>query len=160
MHNLKPHAAADWVLAAPFRSHLRWLIDSTGVPWRVIALQAAMPAHQIRHLLLGRGGRPVRRLHRNCAARILAVTPQQVQSLHTTIVPAAAAAARVRRLLSAGVGLEATAAFLGLTLDETRGLAAGRLRTCRRITELRATAACEARQLRYDCEPIDRPIAS
>ncbi|MGC3953993.1 MAG: hypothetical protein QM804_07045 [Propionicimonas sp.] len=42
----------DWVLAAPFRAHLRHLQAATGLPWEVLAWAAGVSPRLVRHLVL------------------------------------------------------------------------------------------------------------
>ena len=69
---------AEWVSAAPFRAHLLRLIQTTGLPWRTIAVLAAVPSVTVDHLLHGRNGRRLTRLQPHLAARLLAMTPASV----------------------------------------------------------------------------------
>ena len=64
--------AHHWLPAAPFRSHVRALIDSSGLPWRAIALEARVPPGVVRTLLLGRDGR-----HHSKIPRLVAQNLQQ-----------------------------------------------------------------------------------
>ena len=59
------------MLAAPFRAHLGWLIDLTGVPWTELAAHARVPPAVVHRLLYGRNGRWPARIPRVHAHRLL-----------------------------------------------------------------------------------------
>lgn len=95
MTMIHPTPTDDWVGAAPFRAHLRHVGEASGQPWQVLALLAGVSLSLADHLLHGRRGRPVRRITRASAARILSLTSEGARSLPTEWVPAD----RVHRLL-------------------------------------------------------------
>lgn len=70
-----------WVKAAPFRALLDRLIDITGLPWRALAHHGRLPPRLVHRLLYGRGGRPLTRIPRDCASRILALDERRLREL-------------------------------------------------------------------------------
>lgn len=94
-----PRAAAgsgdwDWVEAAPFRAHLIWLIEASGVGRHAIAELTGVPARLVDRLL-GPRSRPLRRLPPHFARQLLLLTPRSVAAFRANRVPAD----RVRRIL-------------------------------------------------------------
>lgn len=67
-----------WVEAAPFRAHLRHLIDTTGQPLPVVAEMARISLPDARRLLHGRRGRPVRRISPQTASRLFWLDRRQL----------------------------------------------------------------------------------
>lgn len=67
-----------WVEAAPFRAHLRHLMDATGQPWQVVAEVARISLPDAHRLLHGRRGRPVRRISPQTASRLFWVDRRQL----------------------------------------------------------------------------------
>lgn len=67
-----------WVPAAPFHALLVRLLDLTGLPWLELAEHARVPPNVVRRLLYGdRDGR-LRRIHRDHAARLLALDERRL----------------------------------------------------------------------------------
>ncbi len=128
-----------WVEAAPFRSHLRHLCATSGLPWPVVALQAGLSVRHADALLHGRRGRPLRRLPRPTAARLWALDPAELVSLVRVPVPAEPTARRVEALLLAGLSPRRVCRALGwesarlaalLDAELTAVSAADALRVC------------------------------
>ncbi len=111
-----------WVDAAPFRSHLLHLCDSTGLPWQVLAVRAGLPLRLAEKLIAGRLGL---RLPRADAARILALTAAEVRTLRSASVPAAPTAARLRALIGDGACSAQIGRLLGCTSEHVSALATG-----------------------------------
>lgn len=70
-----PPAGHDWVLAAPFRAHLRHLQAATGLTWEALAQAADVSPSLVRHLALGDNGRYPRRISPLVARQLLELTP-------------------------------------------------------------------------------------
>lgn len=144
MHATIERCDHTWVQAAPFRAHVRHLIDAAGVPWRVIAIAARVPAATVRTLLVGRDGRLRPRISRRSAECLMTVRVDDLQAARFTPVPAA----RTGRMLSAlhqrGLGWEEMAAMLGSDAVTLSRIACGGRRTCPALLELLAQAACGA----------------
>lgn len=64
-----------WVDAAPFRRHVRHLIEATGLSWRLVAAHADVAPRTIRTLLHGRPhtGQPVNRIHIDTARALMSL---------------------------------------------------------------------------------------
>lgn len=103
--------------AAPFRAHLRQLLDLTGLPWPVFALKAGVPPRLVSRLL-NHGGRQLPRLPRDTAIRILGLTDESVAELGRTMVPADDTRDCLRRLLLAGCSIHALAQYCRLPHTE------------------------------------------
>lgn len=136
-----------WVQAAPFRAHVRHLIDATGIPWRAVAIAARVPPASVRTLLAGREGRLRPRISRRTAECLMAVRVDDLREARFIPVPAA----RTGRMLSAlrrqGLSWEELAAMLGTDAVTLARIAAGGRRTCPALLELLAEAACGAHQV-------------
>lgn len=102
-----------WVCAAPFRAHLQSLCAGTRLPWQVVALHAGLSVRAADALLHGRDGRPVRRLARDSALRLLAASDATVADLYRTWVDGASTARRLAHLVARGVPLASLAGAAG-----------------------------------------------
>ncbi|WP_300077881.1 hypothetical protein [Propioniciclava sp.] len=107
-----PHA---WVEAAPFAAHLARLAASTGFPVAWIAVHVGLPVTLAARLLGEDDGRPVRRLPRHFAARLLALDAEALGLAARVSVPAARTAQHLAELRGRGGDLRALAAQLGTT---------------------------------------------
>lgn len=116
----------DWVPAAPFRAHLNHLVQHTGLPWQVIALDAGVPIALAGTLLHGRGGRPLARIPRGYGAGLLRVTVESAAALRRTWVDAGPTADRLAELARHHITPEALPAGLGLAPTVLAEVAAGR----------------------------------
>ena len=130
----------DWVLAAPFRAHLRQLQAATGLPWPVLALAAGVSPALVRHLVLGHRGRQLRRLCPVSARRLLRMDAARLAGLATEWVPAAATAERVARLLAAGCDPEALARWCRVSPSHLVALT--QAQRCTRLVAFLVEAAC------------------
>lgn len=119
--------AADWrwVAAAPFRAHLRNLQSETELPWRALAGHAGVPDRVVRSLLLGRGGRPVRRIAPHYARRLLRLHPGELQLRLKDLVPSDTARHCAHLLLGDGWSPTDLAAVAELTRPEMDTLLLG-----------------------------------
>lgn len=147
LRSLGADAGAHWVLATPFRAHLRHLGRTTGVPWRALAIAAGVEPTLVRALLHGRGGRPLKRLHPEAARRLLELTPRSVDALRHRRVVAVEVPRRLRDLRSAGVGTEELASWLQLPRQEVLALLEGSSPCCTELTAVLTEALWNARGL-------------
>lgn len=133
----------DWVLAAPFRAHLRQLQAASGLPWGVLALAAGVSPALVRHLVLGNRGRRPHRLSPESARRLIGLDGAQLARLGTEWVPAARTTRQLGDLLAGGADPGQLAAWCRLT---PAGLAAlARATRCTRLVALLVEAACPPR---------------
>lgn len=140
-----------WVLAAPFRAHVRYVMECSGVPWRVIAAAAAVPAPTVRSLLGGRLGK----LPARSATRLLAVTPATLRYARVELVDAAETARYLRALRGRGLTLRTLGRFVGMADFEVAALVDGTPR-CSRLVALHAMAAAEA----HGCVNVEDPAVA
>ncbi len=117
--------AAPWVAAAPFRAHLRHLVDATGLPWQVIVVAADVSLSLGDHLLHGRNGRPLKRIARPQAARLLGVTEASARAMSRAWVSSRPAERLVAHLVGRGWSAEAIADAAGVDRMTVQALAAG-----------------------------------
>lgn len=132
--------AGDWVDAAPFRAQLRHLMSGTALSAAEVATVAGISAQLAEHLLTGRNGRPVRRVSRETARRLLALTVRQLRSLQRRTEPAGRARWELARLRAAGWDHSAIADRVGATAPELDELWEGAT-DCRRLLAVRLVAA-------------------
>lgn len=112
-----------WVAADPFRAHLAHVCAVTGLPWQVVALHAGVSVRMAEGLLHGRRGRRLRRIPRDCAQRILALSPAMVASSENAWVSAQSTGRRLAWLLSRGVPAQRLATRLGCSAERIIDLA-------------------------------------
>jgi DNA-binding CsgD family transcriptional regulator len=128
---------ATWVDAGPFRAHLQHLMRSGDLTAGEVAALAGISVRAADSLLLGRHGRPVRRISHATALALLDVRPQHAQALRTSQVPASGSRARLLRLLAEGATVAGLADQLGTGADTVSGLVDGTLLWCPALTALR-----------------------
>ena len=133
-------AATPWVDAAPFRAHLRHVMAVGDMGVDVVAALTGIPTRAARHLLNGRGGRPVRRISPDTARRLLRVTSADARWAGQRLVPAPATAARLNDLLAAGHSLDELAVEVHIAAAELLALAEGRRDACTPLVEARLAA--------------------
>ncbi len=141
----EPPVDPGWVLAAPFRAHLRYLIDTTGLPWRALALAAGVEPSVVRGLLHGRAGRPLKRLDPDSAARLLRLSPATVDQMSRRRVPCEGLLREVAELYADGATVEDLSRWLRLPAPQVRALLAGRATYCSALTALLGQALSSAR---------------
>jgi len=155
--------AHHWLPAAPFRSHVRALIDSSGLPWRAIALEARVPPGVVRTLLLGRDGRHRSKIPRLVAQNLLLLTEADLRRLRHRSVPPPVLRRLVRRLCRHGLTPDDVAVILRTEPAQIRAVAAGAACSSDAYTALLARAACDAlcpddSEAAYD-DPADDGVA-
>ncbi|MGB7962096.1 MAG: hypothetical protein WCF12_03925 [Propionicimonas sp.] len=143
----------DWVLAAPFRAHLRHVQAVTTLPWAALAARAGVSPTLVHHLVFGRRGRPVRRISRDTAVRLLAVTTADLAALSGSWVATAATGDRLRVLMAGGCDVDALASWCRLTPSALRALDDSP--RCSRLTELLVYAACLIRPRLFEADAAD-----
>ena len=147
-------ASGLWVDAAPFRAHVRHLMAVADLSDAVIATLAGVTPAFVRHLLHGRGGRPMRRVSPDQARRLLRITTAEARLVARREVPSRLARPYLHQLQRAGWSSAALTDLLGLTDDTVRDLSAGRRATCSQLTVLRLAAAARElpRHLQFACD--------
>jgi hypothetical protein len=131
----------DWVDAAPFRAHLRHLVDTAAATPEAVAVLAGIAPRVPRRLLTGDGGRPMRRLSSETARRLLAVTPAVLLECRRRLVPAGP----VRASLTSSTWSTADwSDVLGLPANTVDDLRRGRADTCTLWTWVCVRAAATA----------------
>lgn len=147
--NLLASAKDDtWVSSAPFRAHVHRLMDLSGLPWRAIAMHACVPERVVQRLAgpARRGGRIVRAY----AARLLAITPQELRRLGRTWQAAEPTSELIRALVSSGWTVGALADALRISRLEIGELAKGRQPNVTYRCALLVRAAAQAHGLLVD----------
>jgi len=143
-------SSVAWVQPAPFRALLGHLEASTGLEPAVLAVLAGVPTGLVLSLLHGHGGRPLRRMHRECAERLLKLTPEKVQRAVATHCDGAVTTRRLRRLIELGLRLDDIATHVQVSSAEVRSLASGRAFVSRLVMARVAVLL----------ESVERPLAS
>ncbi|MDO5533635.1 MAG: hypothetical protein Q4F65_03150 [Propionibacteriaceae bacterium] len=143
----RPRPSIDrtiWVDAAPFGAHLTQLCALTGVGWQELALRAGVPL-RLAARLTGHGGGSgrLRRIPRQVAEQLWALTLEEVDELKRTSVLAESTCSRVGFLLASGVALPRLAAQLGCSPAFVADLADHRPTHVSALIALRAAAARE-----------------
>lgn len=136
-------ARADcrWLDSAPFRAHVVHLMSTSGLTTRELAALTRVSARLVSRLVVGRSGRPMRRIDPDSAGRLLAVTALDADLVRTRQVPAEFTRALLLTLHSRGRSVPSLARLTGLTTVDVNGLAAGRSAQCPQMVELRLIAA-------------------
>lgn len=133
-----------WVEAAPFRAHVRHLIGETGVAWRTLAVLADVPPQSVDHLLRGRNGRPVPRLHPLIAERLFHLTRTVVSDAATRQVHAGRTQALLQCLAERGWAISEIARRTRLDASGLTALAAGEEPACSQLVAATVKAAAQA----------------
>lgn len=134
----------DWVDAAPFRAHVRQLITDCGLTWRVIAVLAEVPSAAVRHLLHGRDGRPVNRLHPLIAERLFCLTRAVVADAARRARPAEETGRLLRALADRGWSAEELSRRTGLPAADLQQIADEDRLGCPQLTAAVVKAAAQA----------------
>jgi hypothetical protein len=136
---------ATWVDAGPFRAHLHHLMRTGDLTAREVATLAGISVGAADSLLLGRHGRPVRRISHATALALLDVRPQHAKTLRASQVPADGSRRRLLRLLAEGETETGLAEQLGTVGETVRDLADGTLLWCPALLALRLVTLLRAR---------------
>ncbi|MBA3020478.1 hypothetical protein [Propionicimonas sp.] len=129
----------SWVPAAPFRAHLRLLLDLSGLPWPVMALKAGVSTRLVRRLLFIERGRPLPKLPRASAVRLIGLSDATLAELGRTLVPSDETRRDLGELLAAGCSAPALARYCRLTEPEL--MATLETTACTELTALLARSA-------------------
>lgn len=132
---------SDWVLAAPFRCHARWLCEATGIDARTLAVLVGVPTLTLLRLVEPRRPRhsPDRLRHQD-AQRLFSFGPDELRERAHRRVAATRSAELAGRLLEM-VPAQDAAALSGLPPAELVALANHRRTSCPRLHEARLQAA-------------------
>lgn len=130
----------EWVEAAPFRAHVRFLMAEADVPGEVVAALAEVRPRVVRRLLTGAGERPMRRLNPVVASQLYALTPGLLRQSQIAEVPAAPVGVALQRLLGCGWSLDSLACLLRTEVSTVTDLLHGHLRVCPKLLAVRAAA--------------------
>lgn len=142
----------SWVIAAPFRAHVRRVLTAEPVPWRAFAGYARVPDNVIRGLL-GLGRRPVRRIAPHYAHALLSIESRNLRADLVRPVEPDAAVAAARALLSAGWTVSRIARAGSLAESRLRALVAGEDLAITQHTALLLAAAARAHG--FEVEDVD-----
>lgn len=125
--------------SAPFRAHVRQLLDRSDLPWPVVALASGVPPRLVGHLLFPNSRRRLRRLPRDLALRLLHLTEETLAQLRQNLVSAESTQEHLGALLAAGYPPPQLAAYCRLSVAELyAALATPR---CSQLTALLARSA-------------------
>ncbi len=139
-------AQSDWVDAAPFRAHARFLIDGSGLAWPAVAVACGVSVSLFDHLLHGRRGRPVPRLRQDEAVRLFATDLASLTKRADRWRPLDDLPGRLARLMDTTPDLSVLAQAAGVEEAELRQVLDRSAAGCRHhiswaITALEATLA-------------------
>lgn len=132
---------SSWVDAAPFRAHVRHAVETTAVPWQVVAVAADVSLTAVHALLSGRAGRTQTKIAPRLAARLLQIDVRELHAMRSLRVPAWLTGRRLRDQLVAGADPLRMARWCQIGLDELTLLVEGEATSCTRLTEILALAA-------------------
>ncbi|WP_375431620.1 hypothetical protein [uncultured Friedmanniella sp.] len=135
----------SWVDAGPFRAHLQHLMAIGDLSTHEVATLAGVSGRAAETLLVGRRGKPVRRISRATAIALLNVAPKHAESLRSSHVPAAEPVARLLRLLADGTTVAALADQLGVVRSVLDDLLDGSLVWCPALVALRLVVLTRSR---------------
>ena len=144
------HAFGTWVDAAPFRADLRHVMAVGDMSVEVVAELTGIPPRAAWHLLVGRAGRPVRRISADTARRLLRLTSADARAAGRRRVPARGTVFRLHELVTGGHTVVQIAERTGIDHDTLRDLVEGRRDVCSTLVAGRVGALFEAREARYD----------
>ncbi len=153
------NSTVGWVAAGPFRAYARYLLATSNLPWRALAVAAGVPARVLESLLFGRAGKPRCRIPAGCGSALLNVTPDFLEAMRREPVQAQAATLAVRMLNAHGWLPGRIATACGLRPDEIEAALTGRLRFTTRWAEVQLLAAAQAVQTRADRAAVQRAAA-
>lgn len=128
-----------WVQAAPFRAHLQCLVANSGLPWRVVALAAGLPAGTAKRLM-GPSRGAGEQLRREDAQALLATTVDSLALLQRRRVAVTEARRALRWLRERGAPLAWVHSRTGIESYLLELLDAGRADTIGRLQELQLCA--------------------
>ena len=119
-----------WVDAAPFRAHLAHVMAAGDMSVDVVAAMTGVSLRAARHLLRGRGGRPVRQISANTGRRLLRITSFDARTVRQRLISAHGAVHQLREIEATGLTLANVAARAGVDLELLRELTEQRREVC------------------------------
>lgn len=122
--------AVVWVDAAPFRAHLAHVMAVGDMSVDVVAAMAGVSSRAARHLLRGRGGRPVRRISAATGRRLLQITSCDARTVRQRLIPARGALRLLGEIRATGLGLGEVARRTTIDEDLLVELVEGRRDVC------------------------------
>jgi hypothetical protein len=134
----------DWVLAAPFRAHVRHLITASGLAWRTVALLAGVPAAAMDRLLHGRGRRHQQRMDPVLAGRLFQLTSKDLAAARMQTMPVAVCRAALLDLARSGWAATEIAWRANLSPAQLNAIAGGQQAQCTRAIGATILAAAQA----------------
>ena len=133
-----------WVDAAPFRAHIRHLMGETGLAWRTIAVLADVPSQSVDHLLRGRNGRSVPRLHPMIAERLFHLTRDAVADASVRQIHAGRTQTLLQYLAGRGWVIGDIARRTHVPEAQLAAIAAGGEAACSQLVAATVKAAAQA----------------
>lgn len=146
-----------WVDATPFRAHLAHVMAVGDMTVDVVAAMTGVPLRAARHLLHGRGGRPVRRISADNGRRLLRVTSFDARTVRQRLVSCRGVVQQLREMEETGRTLAEVAARAGIDLDLLRDLTERRRDVCSPLIAAQVAALHTALDVGDD---LSYPLAS
>lgn len=119
-----------WVDAAPFRAHLAHVMAVGDMSVDVVAAMTGVSLRAARHLLRGRGGRPVRRISAETGRRLLRITSFDARTVRQRLVSSRGAVMQLGEIRTTGLPLIEVARRSGIDEDLLVELVEGRRDVC------------------------------
>lgn len=139
-----PSVPVSWVRAEPFRAHLRHLMATTGLPWRVLSRLAGAEPREVQRLLQGSSdGRTVRRVRMALARQLYALDVETVDRARRRTVESTISVEALTRLSEAGWDASELSSRLRLSAGLLRALLEGRRAVCSLLVQSQILAAVE-----------------
>lgn len=149
----------SWVVAAPFRAHVRRVLAVEPVPWRAFAGYARVPDNVVRGLL-GLGRRPLRRIAPHYAHALLDIDPRNFRADLVRPGEPAVAVAAARALVAAGWTVARISRAGSIAEPRLRALLHGEHLAITQRTALLLAAAARAHRIGpEDLDGIDAAAA-
>jgi len=133
----------EWVLSAPFRAHVTYLMSTAQVPWPVIAYRAGVSPAILRTLLYGRHGKVRAKIPQQTAAQIIRLRTEDLAWMRISQTSAENAGTRIRLLRSRHLTWAQIAACLTLDEETCQAIARGERTSCSVMVDILAQSACE-----------------
>lgn len=127
---------ADWVLAAPFRSHVQQLVDQTGIRPRHLAVLVGVPTATVLRLVHPRPRHSPDRVRRRDAERLFGLDAHGLRDLAESRVGAAEGRVLAARVVTR-VGTEEAVRLTGLSEGDLVTLLQSPHPTCSRLVVAR-----------------------
>lgn len=143
---IHPERDWSWVIAAPFRAHVRRVLTAEPMPWRAFAGYVRLPDSLMRGLL-GVGRRPLKRIPPHYAHTLLCVDPASLRADLVRPIEPDCALVAAHALLAAGWTVPRIAREGCLAEARLRGLLNGDDLLITQRTGLMLCAAARAHRL-------------